>query len=74
MHHRRMRRRGYGRHGFGHGFGHGIGRGWYDRERVLERLEDYQRDLEQELADVSDLIKRLKEGESGEPEQATATV
>jgi hypothetical protein len=29
---------------------------------VLERLESYQRDLEQELADVSDLIRRLKEG------------
>lgn len=54
---------------------HGIGRGWYDRERVLERLEDYQRDLEQELADVSDLIKRLKEsGDSGEAREATATV
>jgi hypothetical protein len=66
MHHRRHRHRGFRRHG--------LGRGWYDRERVLERLEDYQRDLEQELADVSDLIKRLKESESGEPEQATATV
>ena len=32
---------------------------WYDRESVLERLENYQRDLEQELADVSDLITRL---------------
>jgi hypothetical protein len=66
MHHRRHRHRGFRRHG--------LGRGWYDRERVLERLEDYQRDLEQELADVSDLIQRLKESESGEPEQATATV
>ena len=66
MHHRRHRHRGFRRHG--------LGRGWYDRERVLERLEDYQRDLEQELADVSDLIKRLKASESGEPEQATATV
>jgi hypothetical protein len=71
MHHRRHRR-GFRRHGFG--FGHDIGRGWYDRERVLERLEDYQRDLEQELADVSDLIKRLKESESGETQEATATV
>jgi uncharacterized membrane-anchored protein YhcB (DUF1043 family) len=30
---------------------------------VLERLEEYQRDLEQELADVADLIKRLKESQ-----------
>lgn len=53
MHHRRHRRRGFRGH-------HGIGRGWYDRERVLERLEEYQRDLEQELADVADLISQLK--------------
>jgi len=42
---------------------------WYDRENVLERLENYQRDLEQELADVSELITRLRAGEQpGQPE------
>jgi len=41
----------------------GIGHRWYEPERVLERLEEYQRDLEQELADVADLIKRLKESQ-----------
>jgi len=47
----------------------GLGRRWYDRENVLERLESYQRDLEQELADVSDLITRLQSGEQpGQPE------
>ena len=66
MHHRRRHRGGFRRHG--------LGRGWYDRERVLERLEDYQRDLEQELADVSDLISRLKDSGAGASEQATATV
>lgn len=66
MHHRRHRHRGFGFRG------RGIGRGWYDRENVLQRLEEYQRDLEQELADVSDLIKRLKtEGVGGQPETAT---
>jgi hypothetical protein len=46
-----------------------LGLRWYDRENVLERLESYQRDLEQELADVSDLITRLRAGEqSGQPE------
>jgi hypothetical protein len=65
MHHRR-RHRGFRPHGLGHR--------WYERERVLERLEDYQRDLEQELADVSDLISRLKESGAGEAQQATATV
>jgi hypothetical protein len=42
----------------------GLGRRWHDRENVLERLETYQRDLEQELADVSDLITRLQAGEA----------
>jgi hypothetical protein len=41
-----------------------FGQRWYDRENFLERLESYQRDLEQELADVSDLIQRLKAGEA----------
>ena len=49
MHHRRRR----------HG-GPGVGHRWYEPERVLERLENYQRDLEQELADVADLISQLK--------------
>ena len=51
------------RHGFG-GRGRGLGRGWYDRETVVERLESYQRDLEQELADVSELLERLRDPES----------
>ena len=59
---RHHRRRGYGRRG--------LGRRFYDRERVRERLENYQRDLEQELADVSDLLKRIGEGE-GKPETTT---
>jgi hypothetical protein len=42
----------------------GLGRRWYERENVLERLESYQRDLEQELADVSDLIERIRAGEA----------
>jgi hypothetical protein len=42
----------------------GLGRRWYERDNVLERLESYQRDLEQELADVSDLIERLRAGET----------
>ena len=67
MHGRRHRHRGFRRH-------HGIGHGWYDRERVLERLEEYQRDLEQELADVSDLITRLRDSGAGETQEATATV
>ena len=55
MHHGRRRRR----------VGPPFGARWYERQNVLERLEGYQRDLEQELADVSDLIRRLREEPSG---------
>jgi hypothetical protein len=51
------RRRRY-RHGCGPGFRH---RRMPDREEWLRRLEEYQKDLEQEVADVADLIRRLKE-------------
>jgi hypothetical protein len=51
------RRRGY-RHGCGPGFGR---RRVPDREEWLRNLEEYQKDLEQEVADVADLIRRLKE-------------
>jgi hypothetical protein len=37
------------------------GRRFPDAETLLRRLEEYQRDLEQETADVADLIRRLKE-------------
>ena len=58
----------------GHHRRHGgppFGRRWYSRDNVLERLESYQRDLEQELADVSDLLQRLR---AGEQPQQTGTV
>ena len=51
-----------------------LGRRWYSSENVLERLESYQRDLEQELADVSDLITRLRAGEAPSAPPQTATV
>jgi hypothetical protein len=38
--------------------------GRFNREQMLARLEEYQRDLEQETADVADLIRRLKDGEA----------
>ena len=64
MHPRRHGRRGFRR---------GLGSRWYERDNVLERLEEYQRDLEQELADVSDLIRRLRADEqpTGEPRPST---
>ena len=44
-----------------------LGSRFYERERVLERLESYQRDLEQELADVSQLLRRLNDPETTTP-------
>jgi hypothetical protein len=41
-----------------------------NREDWLTRLEEYQRDLEQELADVADVIRRLKD----DAPQQTASV
>ena len=56
-----------------HRFGGRLGSRWYERENVLERLEEYRRDLEQELADVSDLISRLQ-AEQAEGETQPQTV
>jgi hypothetical protein len=36
------------------------------REEQLKRLEEYQRDLEQEIADVADVIRRLRQDEPAE--------
>jgi hypothetical protein len=54
--------------GCGHGRG-GYGRGWCGprfarwptREERIEWLEEYQRDLEERVADVADEIRRLRE-------------
>ena len=35
-----------------------------NRQDLLERLENYRRDLEQELADVSDVIEHLRDKEA----------
>jgi ADP-dependent phosphofructokinase/glucokinase len=59
--------------GHGHRRRHrrGFRRGRYpNADELLQKLEEYQKDLEQETADVADLIRRLKEGRPAE----TATV
>ena len=48
-----------------HGFGRRRRR-FPSREEWLRRLEEHQRDLEQELADVADVIRHLKSETSGE--------
>jgi len=60
MHHRRPHRR-----------RPPLGARFYARDNVLERLDEYQRDLEQELADVTELIKRLREGDAPTAEPQT---
>ena len=59
---------------YGHHHGHGCGprgriRPRLSREEWLRRLEEYQRDLEQEAANVAEMIRRLKE--SAQPQTAT---
>jgi hypothetical protein len=57
------------RHRYAHR-GCGRGRRFPTSEELLQALEEHQRDLEQEVADVADLIRRLRE----EKAQQTATV
>jgi hypothetical protein len=54
--------------------GHGMRRRRFgNREDWQHRLEEYQRDLEQELADVTDILKRLREG-APTPETQTVRI
>jgi hypothetical protein len=59
-------------HGRRHGHGRcgQFGRRFPTSEELLKALEEHQRDLEQEVADVADLIRRLREEKARE----TATV
>jgi hypothetical protein len=61
----------YSRHHHrGPGFRH---RRFPNREEWLQKLEEYQKDLEQEVADVADLIRRLKDDKPTETKE-TSTV
>jgi hypothetical protein len=57
------------RHQQGHG-GCGSGRRFPTSEELLSALEEHQKDLEQEVADVAELIRRLKQ-EQAEAQPAT---
>jgi hypothetical protein len=50
-----------------------FGRPFPSREELLERLESYHRDLEQELANLDDVIRHLR-GEGTQPAQPVADV
>jgi hypothetical protein len=45
-----------------------------NRQELLERLEAYQRDLEQEIADVEDLIRHLRDTSDAPAEPAEGQV
>ena len=64
-------------HGYRHHHEHEHGRLRFrrpfpNRQELLARLESYQRDLEQEVADVADLIKHLRGTDT--PQQEPQTV
>ncbi len=52
-----------------HGHSHGRGRRGHrslrarypNRDELLGKLEEHQKDLEQEVADIADLIRRLRD-------------
>jgi hypothetical protein len=54
----------------GHRHHHRGRRRFPNREEWIRRLEERQRDLEQEIADLADVIKHLKAGQT--PEGTTA--
>jgi len=56
-------------HGHRHGRLH-FRRPFPNRQELVERLEAYQRDLEQELADIDDLLRHLRDESSAEPQTA----
>ncbi len=61
---------GHHRHGWGGGPRILFRGGFPNRQELLERLENYQRDLEQQLADIADVISHLRDKPS-DPQAAT---
>lgn len=61
MHHRHHRR-GRGPRMFFRG-------GFPSRPELIERLEGFQRDLEQQLADVADVLAHLRDSADDAPQQ-----
>jgi len=60
-----------GHHHGGPGFGRGFRgrRGFPNRQEWLERLQEHQQRLEQDLANVKELIERLGDGaDAGAPQ------
>ena len=63
MHHRHS-------HGWGRGGPRMFFRGPFpSRPELIERLESFQRDLEQQLADVADVLSHLRNSGESQPQQ-----
>ena len=59
------------RHHRGHGPRLFFRGGFPTRHELIERLENHQRDLEQQLADIADVLAHLHDrGEEAQPQQA----
>ena len=43
--------------------------GFPSRAELIERLEGFQRDLEQQLADVADVLAHLRDRDESQPQQ-----
>jgi hypothetical protein len=56
------------RHHRGHGPRLFFRGGFPNRHELLERLENHQRDLEQQLADLADVIAHLRDRDDATPE------
>ena len=57
------------RHHRGHGPRLFFRGGFPSRHELLERLENHQRDLEQQLADLADVIAHLRDRDEAQPQQ-----
>jgi len=45
--------------------------GFPNRHELIERLENHQRDLEQQLADIADVLTHLRDrGDESQPQQS----
>jgi hypothetical protein len=57
-------------HGWSGGGARMLFRGSFpSRPELIERLEGFQRDLEQQLADVADVLAHLRDGADDAPQQ-----
>jgi len=68
MHQRHHRHRHEGGRGYGpRMFFRG---GFPSRHELSERLENHQRDLEQQLADIADVLTHLRDRQENQPQQS----